>query len=138
VPVLAVVVLALLALLAGLAFLVVPGCAVLVWFFFAWTAQIDERLGPVAALRRSVALARGRFLDIAGIAGATLAAVLVFVLLTGILLGVVMSLAGMGAQQTGHLGLSFSRWLMTSLLSLPVVYVGAVNVAAWRAVKASS
>jgi hypothetical protein len=127
----AVLLMVLLMVLVGTVLLVVPGCAALVWLFFAWTAQIDEHLGPLAALRRSIALVRGRFLAVAGIAGAALAAVLVFVLLSGILLAVVMSLAGPGAQ-TGHTGLSVSRWLMAALLSLPVVYVGAVSVAAWR------
>jgi hypothetical protein len=136
-PALVVVLLVLVALLAGLALLVLPGLAVLVWFFFAWPAQIEERLGPVAALRRSVALSRGRFLAVAGIVGATVAAVLVFVLLTGILLAVVMNLAGVGTP-TDHASLSISRWLMAALLSLPVVYVGAVSVAAWRVAKAIS
>ncbi len=119
------------AVLGGGVLLLLPGCAALVWLFFAWPAQIDERLGPLPALRRSIGLVRGRFLAVAGIAGATLAAVLVFVLLSGILLAVVMSLAGPGAQ-TSHTGLSVSRWLMAALLSAPVVYVSAVSVAAWR------
>jgi hypothetical protein len=42
-----------------------------------------------------------------------------------------MNLAGQGAQ-TSHAGLSFSRWLMAGLLALPVVYIGAVTVTAWR------
>jgi hypothetical protein len=128
----AVVLLSLAAVVVGVCLLVVPGLLAVVYTFFAWTAQIEERLGPVAALRRSVDLVRGRFLDVAGVIGAAIAAVLVFVLLTGILLAVVMNLAGPGAQ-TGHAGLSFSRWLMAGLLSLPVVYTGAVTVTAWRA-----
>ena len=109
--------------------------APLIFFtFFAWTAQIEERLGPLAAYRRSFDLARGRLAGVAGVIGATIAAVLVFVLLTGILMAVVMNLAGQGAQ-TGHAGLSFSRWLMAAVLSLPVVYCGAVSVAAWRVVR---
>lgn len=119
------------AVLGGGIALVLPGYAALVWLYFAWTAQIDEHLGPLAALRRSIALVRGRFLAVAGIVGATLAAVLVFVLLTGVLLAVVMSLAGPRAQ-TSQIGLAVSRWLMAALLSLPVVYLGAVGVAAWR------
>jgi hypothetical protein len=109
-----------------------PGLAALVWLFFAWVAQLDARLSPVAALRRSVALVRGRFFAVAGIVGATLAAILVFVLLTGILMAVVMNLAGLPAQ-TSHTGLSFSRWLMAAVLALPVAYVGAVSVVAYRA-----
>ncbi len=128
---LGVVVLVMAATLAGFSLLVLPGIAVLVLFYFAWTAQLEEALLPIPALRRSFALVRGRFLDVAGVFGLTLAAVLVFVLLTGILLAVVMNIAG-PAVQASHSGLSFSRWLMAALLALPVVYVGAANVAAWR------
>jgi hypothetical protein len=117
---------------AGSVLLLVPGVAALAWTYLAWPAQLEEGLRPLPALRRSAALARGRLMSITGIMGATIAAVLVFVLLTGILLAVVMNLAG-PAVQAGHAGLSFSRWLMSALLALPVVYVGAVNVAAWRA-----
>lgn len=131
-PTLGVVMLVTLLALIGTALLVLPGIAVLVWSFLAWMAQLEEGLGPVASLRRSASLVRGRFLAFAGILGATVAAVLVFVLLTGILLAVVMNLAGPDAQ-AGHAGLSFSRWLMSALLALPVVYVGAVSVATWRA-----
>ena len=126
-----VVLLSTLAIVLGFCLLVVPGLLALGYTFFAWTAQIEERLGPVAALRRSVVLVRGRFYDIAGIFGALLAAVLVFVLLSGILLGIVMKLAGPGAE-SGHGWLSFSRLLMAGLLSIPVVYAGAVTVTAWR------
>jgi len=120
------------AVIGGMVLLVVPGLVVLVFTFFAWTAQLDAHLAPLDALKRSVALTRGRFLDVAGIVGSTIAAVLVFVLLTGILVAVVMNLAGPGAQ-SGHAGLSFSRWLMAAVLSLPVVWIGAVTVTAWRA-----
>jgi hypothetical protein len=116
--------------LGGVA-LVLPGLAALVLCFFAWPAQLDAGLGPVAALRRSIALTRGHFLQVAGVVGAAIAAVLVFVLLTGILMAVVMNLAGQGAQSS-HGGLSFSRWLMAAVLALPVVYVGAVSVTAYR------
>lgn len=131
-PTLGVMLISLLAVVAGLALFVLPGLAALVLLFFAWVAQIDEGLGPVAAVRRSVEQARGRFLAIAGIVGAVVAAVLVFVLLTGIFMAVVMNLAGQGAQ-TSQGGLALSRWLMAAVLSLPVVYVGAVTVSAWRA-----
>lgn len=130
-PTLGVVLAAFAAVLGGLLLLVLPGLVALVLLFFAWVAQIDERLGPVAALRRSLALVRGRFLAVAGIIGTVIAAVLVFVLLTGIFMAVVMNLAGQGAQ-TSHGGLTLSRWLMAAVLSLPVVYVGAVTVSAWR------
>ena len=108
-----------------------PGCAALVCCSSPGRRRSTSSWVHSAALRRSVALVRGRFFAVAGILGAALAAVLVFMLLTGILLAVVMSLAGPGAQ-TGHTGLSVSRWLMAALLALPVVYVGAVSVAAWR------
>jgi hypothetical protein len=130
-PTLGVVLLQLLLVLGGMLLLVLPGLVALVWLFFAWPAQL-EGLGPLAAMRRSVQLVRGRFFQVAGVVGATLASVLVFVLLTGILMAVVMNLAGADAQSS-HGGLSFSRWLMAAVLSLPVVYVGAVSVVAYRA-----
>jgi len=128
---LGVLVLTMIAIAAGLCLLVIPGLLALVYTIFAWVAQIDGKLGPVAAMRRSVELVRGRLPGVAGIIGALAAAVIVFVLLTGILMAIVMNLAGQGAQ-TSHAGLSFSRWLMAGLLSLPVVYIGAVTVTAWR------
>jgi hypothetical protein len=128
---LGVLVLTTVAILVGGLLLVIPGLLALVYTTFAWVAQIDERLGPVAAIRRSVDLVRGRPLEVAGIIGSLAAAVLVFVLLTGILMAIVMNLAGQGVQ-TSHAGLSFSRWLMAGLLALPVVYIGAVTVTAWR------
>lgn len=131
-PTLGVMLATLAAVLGGLLLLVLPGVVALVLLFFSWVAQIDEHLGPVDALRRSLALVRGRFLAVAGIIGTVVAAVLVFVLLTGIFMAVVMNLAGQGAQ-TSHGGLALSRWLMAAVLSLPVVYVGAVTVSAWRA-----
>jgi hypothetical protein len=127
-----VVLLSMMAVLGGLVLLLIPGLLALIYTFFAWPAQIEEKLGPVAALRRSVDLVQGRFGDVAGIVGSLLAAVLVFVLLSGVLLDIVMNLAGSGAQ-SGHMGLSFSRWLMAGLLALPVVYTGAVTATAWRA-----
>ncbi len=128
---LGVLILTMIAILVGGCLLIIPGLLALVYTTFAWIAQIDENLGPTAALRRSVELVRGRLLQVAGIIGALAAAVVVFVLLTGILMAIVMNLAGQGVQ-TSHTGLSFSRWLMAGLLSLPVVYIGAVTVTAWR------
>ena len=129
-PTAGVVLLCMLIVVAGSLALLLPGIVAAIWLFFAWVAQIDEKLDPVAALRRSVQLVRGRFLDVAGIFGAAVAAVLVFVLLTSILLNVVTNLAGRGVPAS-HAGLSFSRWLLAGLLSLPVVYMGAVTVSAW-------
>ncbi|MGC4028625.1 MAG: hypothetical protein QM696_07130 [Steroidobacteraceae bacterium] len=122
--------------IAGLPALL-AGILALMYLAFGGLAQLDEGLGASAALRRSVQLVRGRVVAVAGIFGTLLAAVLVFVLLAGILMAVVMNLAGGGAQQT-HAGLAFSRWLMAGLLSLPVVYVSAVSVSAWRALLATS
>jgi hypothetical protein len=121
----------------GLLLLLLPGLGLLVLFFFAWVALIEERLQPLAALRRSVALVRGRFLAVASLLAAVLAVVIVFTLLVGILLAVVMYLAGQG-DRPAHAGLSLSRWLMACIVAVPVVYVGAVSVAAYRAVTAPS
>ena len=126
-----VVILCMVIVVAGSLLLLLPGIAAAIWLFFAWVAQIDERLGPVAALRRSIDLVRGRFLAVAAIFGASIAAVLVFVLLTSILLNIVTNLAGRGMPAT-HTGLSLSRWLLAALLSLPVCYMGAVTVSAWN------
>jgi hypothetical protein len=125
-----------LAIAVGIVLLVVPGLMLLVLCFYAWVAQIDRELSPLAAIRRSFDATWARFLPTASIIGVAIAAILVFVLLSGILLAVVMNLAGIGPA-SGHLGLSFSRWLMAGLLSLPVVYVGAVTVSAWNAVHGS-
>jgi hypothetical protein len=127
-----VVFLALLAVVAGLVLMVIPGLVAVIYTFLAWPAQVDERLDPVAALRRSVSLVRGRFADMAAITGSLLAAVLVFVMLSGVLMDILMNLAGPGVQ-TGRTGMSLSRWLMVGLLSLPVAYTGAVTVTAWNA-----
>jgi hypothetical protein len=127
-----VVLLSLLAVVAGLVLLVIPGLIAVVYTFLAWPAQVEERLGPIAALRRSVSLVRGRFTDVAAIAGSLLAAVIVFVMLSGVLMDILMNLAGPGVQ-TGRTGMSLSRWLMVGLLSLPVTYTGAVTVTAWNA-----
>lgn len=101
-----------------------------VWLSLAWTLVLAEGRAPLAACRRSFELVRGRFLLLAGAYLATLAAVLVFVMLLGIFFGVVMSLAGpRGAQ----LGVTVSRVLFAALLSLPVVYVSAMLVSCYRA-----
>ncbi|MDR2216307.1 MAG: hypothetical protein LBE59_10790 [Nevskiaceae bacterium] len=125
-----------LAVIAGAVLFVLPGLLVLVLCLYAWVAQIDAGLSPMAAIRRSIEETRARFFSTAGIVGAAIAAVLVFVLLSGILLAVVMNLAGVGAG-SGHAGLSFSRWVMAGLLSLPVVYMSAVTVSAWMALQAN-
>ena len=90
-----------------------------------------QAIGPVSALRRGWRLVRGRVVQVAGIVGAAFAAVLVFVLLSGILLGVGMSIAGMrGPTGAGQLGAS--RLLIAGLVSVPVVWLGAVWVTTCR------
>jgi hypothetical protein len=105
--------------------LLVPGLALAAWLALAWPAALAEGLGPVAALRRGAALVRGQVLRMAGLVAAAFAAVLVFVLLAGILLGVVMSIAGMQGP-TGALQLGVSRLLIAGLIAVPVVWLGAV------------
>jgi hypothetical protein len=122
----------------GLAALVaLPGLVLAVWLALAWPAALAEGLGPVAALRRGAALVRGQVLRVAGLVGAAFAAVLVFVLLTGILLGVVMSIAGMRGP-TGSLQLGASRLLIAGLIAVPVVWLGAVWVTAYCRLRSAS
>lgn len=47
------------AILVGLAFLVIPGALVFLWFSVAFQAVLLEKVGPVAALARSRKLTRG-------------------------------------------------------------------------------
>jgi hypothetical protein len=91
-----------------------------------------EGLGPVAAIRRGARLVRGRLMASAGVVSSAFACVLVFVLLTGVLLGVIMSIAGMNSY-TGPLQLAFSRLLLAALVAVPLVWLGAVWVTAYRA-----
>nr|PZN64697.1 MAG: hypothetical protein DIU62_09505 [Pseudomonadota bacterium] len=91
---------------------------------------------PLAALSSSLALVRGRWPALLQLAGTLLAAVLVFVLLTGIFLGLIMGLAGQSTPTPG--GLALSRWLMALMLAVPVVYGGAVTVTIWRRLNAAS
>jgi hypothetical protein len=69
----------------GLALLVVPGLWFSVTGYFAPQAAVVERLGPVAAVRRSVALARSYWARVLGIAVA-------FNVLGGFVIGVVVAL----------------------------------------------
>ena len=105
--------------------LVVP----LVWLSLAWTVAVCEGLGPLQACRRSIALVRGNALTLTGSYLATLAAMLVFVMLVGIFFGVVMSLAGQDGARTG---VAISRVVFAALLSLPVIYVSAMLVSVQR------
>lgn len=104
-------------LLASLLILPLP------WLSLAWTVALMEGCGPLQACRRSVVLVRGRALAVTGSYLATLAAVVVFVMLAGICLGVVMMLAGPPGLLASA---GLSRVLMAALLSLPVVFVSAV------------
>jgi hypothetical protein len=111
--------------------LLLAGGALLVWQAFAWPAALREGLTPIAALRRGATLVRGRVLSVAGIVGTAFAVVLVFVLLAGILLGIVMGIAGMKAP-SGALQLGLSRLLIAALIAVPSVWLGAVWVTAYR------
>jgi len=110
--------------------LCVPLVVPMLWLSLAWTLAVCEGLGPLQACRRSIALVRGRALDLSGSYLATLAAVLVFVMLVGIFFGVVMSLAG---QEGARTGVAISRVLFAALLSLPVIYVSAMLVSVQQA-----
>lgn len=111
---------------AGLVLAVVPGLAALVWLSFAWIAALEGAL-PVAALRESVALVRGRFWAVAKVLAVLAAAVLVFVVLAGIFVGVLMAIAGKQGP-TSVAGQAASRLLFGTVIALPVVYVGAAMV----------
>jgi hypothetical protein len=118
------------------ALLTLAAGASLVYGWFAWPALATYDAGagarsPFTALALSFQLVHGRWRAIALIAGTLLAAILVFVLLIGIFIGVVMGLAGQ-SNPTAQ-GLAFSRWLMALVLAVPVVYGGAVTVTVWRA-----
>lgn len=129
------------------AVLTLAGCLLLVHGWFAWPALVATDLAaegpdaprmrpraPLAALSASLRMVRGRWFALLQIAGTLLAAVLVFVLLTGIFMGVVMGLAGQSTPTAG--GLALSRWLMALVLAVPVVYGGAVTVSVWRTLSA--
>lgn len=113
------------------ALLTLAGCALLVHGWFAWPEIAGRGANPIKALRASLRLVRGRWYRTAMLALMLLSAVLVFVLLTAIFIGVVMGLAGQDAPDAR--GLALSRWLMALVLAVPVVYGGAVTVTAWRA-----
>jgi hypothetical protein len=107
--------------------LTAAAAAVLVFVLPAWPAMIAANISPWAALAHSVRLVRGRWLQLASLMLVLLAGVLVFTLLAGILLGMVMNLAGQGVNPTAG-ALAASRWLMAIALAAPVVYAGALSV----------
>jgi hypothetical protein len=106
------------------------------YVFFSWPALLAERLSPWGALRRSILLVRAHFTQVAALAGLMLAIVLVFGMLTGIFIGEIMALAGPQAQSS-HAWSSLSRWLMGGVVALPIVYVSAVSITAFRLAAAS-
>ena len=99
--------------------------------FFGWPAIVAQGLSPWAAARRSILLVRSRYLQVLAVVGLLLASVLVFALLASIFIGSVIMLAGPAAQSSPN-WLAASRWLMAGVLALPIVYAGAVSIAAWR------
>ncbi len=112
------------------AVLTLAALVVLVYALFAWPALMMGALSPFAGLAASISVVRGRFRWSLGFAATLLAAILVFVMLAAIFIGVVMGLAGLAAP--GPRTLVFSRWLMALILAMPVVYAGAVTVTAWQ------
>lgn len=108
----------------------------LAWMAFAWPAAILEPCDPWSALKRAAGLARGRLGAVLLLQVVAFSCVLVFVLLAGILLGVVMSIAGMGGASAGGAQLGLSRLLLAALCAFPVVWLGAVWVTAYRQLRA--
>jgi hypothetical protein len=131
---LAATIIGMLAIGAGLALAVLPGLAAIVWLSFAWIGVLWEGRGPMAALGDSVRLVRGRFWPLAGLFGVALAVVFVYVLLMVVLIDVVMAVAGWrGPADT--MGQGVSKVLVGIVVSLPVVYLSAMLVVAWRTVR---
>jgi hypothetical protein len=125
-----------LAIVAGLALAVLPGLAAVVWLSFAWIGVLVDGRGPVAALGDSVRLVRGRFWPLAGLFCVALAVVFVYVLLMVVLIDVVMAVAGWRGPADA-IGQGLSKVLVGIVVSLPIVYLGAMLVVAWRTVLAS-
>lgn len=109
----------------------VAGLGGLLFVFFAWPIRAAEGISPWHALGRSILLVRAHFTQVAMLAGVMLAAVLVFAELTGIFIGLIMKIAGPEAESS-HVWLSVSRWLMAGVIAVPLIYLGAVSVAAYR------
>jgi hypothetical protein len=106
--------------------------ALLVFVLPAWPAMIARKALPWTALAGSVRLVRGRWLQFAGLMLVLLAGLAIFMMLTGIMIGMVMNLAGQGIDPEPA-ALAASRWLIGVALAVPVMYACAVAVAAWRA-----
>ena len=105
--------------------------ALAVYVLPAWPVMIAQRLNPWSALVKSIQAVRGRWLSLLGVFSTELAGLLVYALLAGIILGMVMNLAGQGISPTPE-ALALSRCLMAILLAIPLVHVGAVSVTASR------
>jgi len=123
------------AVVLGLVLAVLPGLALAVWLSLAWIAALTEGADPAAAIRGSIAKVRGRFWPLAGAYAALLAAVLVFVMLAGIFVGVLMAVAGQQGP-TSVVGQMLSRLLFGCVIALPIVYVGAAQVIFYRTLQA--
>ena len=117
---------------AVLYLLAAPFVLPLLWLSLGWLTAVWERRGPREACRRSASLVRGNAVRLAGAYLATIAAVLVFILLGGIFFGVVMALAG---QAGARAGAALSGMLFSALLSLPVVFVSAVLVSCYQTLR---
>jgi hypothetical protein len=111
--------------------LVIAALAGLLLMFFSWPALVAQGLSPWAAARRSVLLARSRYLQLLVLVALLAAAVLVFALLASIFIATVMMLAGPAAQTSPN-WLAVARWMMAAVLAVPVVYACAVAITAWR------
>jgi hypothetical protein len=98
--------------------------------FLAWPALVAGG-SIVTSINLAGQRLRAQPVATLGVWGATIAAILVFVLLSGILLGVVLSLAGISAAST-QAGLTLSRLLLAVL----ILYGSAVAVIAWQASRA--
>lgn len=110
----------------GFVLVIVPGLVALVWLSLAWVASLEGAM-PLDAMRQSVAAVRGRFWHMAKVLGVLMAAVLVFVVLAGIFVGVLMAVAGKQGPTT-VVGQALSRLLFGTVIALPVVYLGAALV----------
>ena len=115
-----------LAVAVGGVLLVLPGLAAIVWLSLAWIIAL-EGATPVQALRASIAAVRGRFWPLAKLLAVLLSAVLVFVVLAGIFVGVLMAVAGKQGP-TSIVGQTLSRLLFGTVIALPVAWLGAALV----------
>lgn len=106
--------------------LVLPGLAALVLFSLAWIIAL-EGATPIDAMRKSAAAICGRFWAMAKLLAVLLSAVLVFVVLAGIFVGVLMAVAGKQGP-TSIVGQTLSRLLFGTVIALPVAWLGAALV----------